>query len=156
MALEIESRFQKLQKLVNAAQLKGLDEEVAAYYCKLGCVLICGNLERCVEILIRDRVGNRSIPQIKTFLAAFFKRGTNYDCDEIKELLYKFDNNWGKLFEAYVHANDRIKTSITSAYSVRNSIAHGGGGSLGPKVLKQYYDDSFTLVVELQDLLHKN
>lgn len=156
MALEIESRFQKLQKLVNVALTKGLDEEVASYYCKLGCVLICGNLERCVEILIRDRIGARSIPQVKTFLSAFFKRGANYDCDEIKELLYKFDNNWGKLFEAYIKANDKIKTSVSSAYSVRNSIAHGGGQSLGPKTLKQYYDDSFTLIVELQDLLQRN
>lgn len=156
MALEIESRFQKLQKLVNAALAKGLNEEIAAYYCKLGCVMVCGNLERCVEILIRDRVGPRSIPQVKTFLAAYFKRGINYDCDEIKDLLYKFDNDWGKLFEAYIKANDKIRVSIASAYSVRNSIAHGGGQSLGPKTLKQYYDDSFTLVVELQDMLLKN
>lgn len=118
--------------------------------------MVCGNLERCVEILIRDRIGSRSVPQVSTFLAAYFKRGTNYDCDEIKDLLFRFDNNWGHLFEAYVKANDFIKTSIASAYSVRNSVAHGGGGSLGPAVLKQYYDASFTLVAELDSLLQKN
>jgi hypothetical protein len=94
LPLEIEYRFQKLEKLVVTAQQKGLDEEVAAYYCKLGCVLVCGNLERCIEILLRDRVGKRSAPQVSTFLAAYFKRGSNYDCDDIKELLFRFDNNW--------------------------------------------------------------
>lgn len=154
--LEIEYRFQQLQRLVNAAQEKGLDEQVAAYYCKLGCVLVCGNLERCIEILIRERIGKRSVPQVATFLAAYYKRGANYDCDDIKDLLYRFDNNWGNLFEQFLKGNDFIRTSIASAYSVRNSVAHGGGGSLGPKLLKQYFDASFTLVAELDSLLQKN
>jgi hypothetical protein len=156
LALEIEHRFQKLHKLVVSAQQKGLDEETASYYCKLGCVLVCGNLERCIEILIRDRVGKRSAPQVSTFLAAYFKRGSNYDCDDIKELLFRFDNDWGHLFDNFVSTNEFIRTSISSAYSVRNSVAHGGGGSLGPNLLKQYFDASFTLVAELDSLLQKN
>ena len=156
MALEIEYRFQQLEKLVVTAQQRGLDEEVAAYYCKLGCVMVCGNLERCIEILLRERVGRRSVPQVAAFLASYFKRGSNYDCDDIKDLLHRFDRNWGHLFEKFIEDNDLIRTSISSAYSVRNSVAHGGGSSLGPKVLKQYFDASFTLIAELDSLLQKN
>lgn len=145
-----------MEKLVVTAQAKGLDEEIASYYCKLGCVLVCGNLERCIEILIRDRIGKRSVPQVSTFLASYFKRGSNYDCDDIRDLLHRFDNNWGHKFEKFVEANDYVKASISSAYSVRNSVAHGGSGSLGPKLLKQYFDASFTLVAELDSLLQKH
>jgi hypothetical protein len=114
VAIAIENRFRAVEKLVVAAQAKGLDPEVAAYYCKLGCVMICGAVERSVEILITERVGGRSAPQVNSFLKSYFKRGTNYDCEEISELLYKFDNIWGHKFKAFIANNDQIKSSVAS------------------------------------------
>jgi RiboL-PSP-HEPN len=149
----VVQRFVALEKLIVAAGAKGLEEQHAAYLCKLGSVLVCGNLERCIEILLTEHIGPRSAPQVRPFLRAYFKRGTNYDCDQICQLLYKFDSVWGRAFEVYLAANDRISDSISSCYAVRNSVAHGGGGGLGPKVLKQYFDDSFSLIVELENMI---
>jgi hypothetical protein len=115
--------------------------------------MVCGAIERSVEILITDRVGSRSAPQVKSFLKAFFQRGTNYDCDQIITLLYRFDTDWGHAFRAFVETNDRIKTAISSCYSVRNSIAHGGGQSIGPAALKQYFDGAFDLIAHLEQVL---
>ena len=129
MALAVESRFHDVERLVLAAQAKGLDPEVAAYYCKLGCVMICGAVERSVEILITERVGGRSAPQVTSFLKSYFRRGTNYDCEAIMALLYRFDSNWGHNFRAFVIQNDKIKGSVSSCYAIRNSIAHGGAQS---------------------------
>lgn len=152
MAFEIEQRFIALEKLVIAANVKGLDEQHAAYLCKLGTVLVCGNLERCVEILITTRL-SKSPPQVRTFLKAYFKRGTNYDCEQIVTLLYRLDSDWGKAFEAYLAANANITDSISSCYAIRNSVAHGGGQSLGPRLLKQYAEASFQLVTSLEALI---
>jgi hypothetical protein len=153
VSLAIESRFGDVEKLVLAAQVRGLDPEVAAYYCKLGCVMICGAVERSVEILITERVGNRSAPQVSLFLKSFFRRGTNYDCEEVSNLLYRFDPNWGHAFRGFVDINDRVKNSVSSCYAIRNSIAHGGAQSLGPATLKQYFEDAFNLITELERLL---
>lgn len=153
MSIAVENRFREVDKLVLAAQARNLDPEVAAFYCKLACVMVCGAIERSVESLITDRVGNRSGPQVKSFLKAFFQRGTNYDCEQIVTLLYRFDTGWGHAFRQFVDTNDRIKTGISSCYSVRNSVAHGGGQSLGPVVLKQYYQDAFDLIVHLEKVL---
>ena len=153
MSIAIENRFRDVEKLVIAAQAKDLDPEIAAYYCKLGCVMICGAVERSVEVLITDRVGGKSAPQIKSFLKSFFKRGTNYDCEEISNLLYKFDTNWGDKFKTFISKNDQIKAGVSSCYAIRNSIAHGGPQSLGPKILKQYYENSFDLIADLEKLL---
>jgi hypothetical protein len=106
VAIAIESRFREVEKLVVAAQAKGLDPEVAACYCKLGCVMICGAIERSVEILVTERVGGKSAPQVNSFLKSFFKRGTNYSCDEILTLLYKFDGDWGDRFNDFISHND--------------------------------------------------
>jgi hypothetical protein len=153
VSIAVENRFREVEKLVLAAQARNLDPEVAACYCKLACIMVCGAVERSVETLISDRVGSRSPPQVKSFLKAFFQRGTNYDCEQIVNLLYRFDSDWGHAFRAFVDNNDRIKTAISSCYSVRNSIAHGGGQSLGPVALKQYFDGALDLIVHLEQTL---
>lgn len=153
MSFEVQQRFQALEKLVAAAGAKGIDEETAAYFCKLGSVLICGNLERSIEILLTARVGSRSVPQVGVFLKAYFKRGTNYDCEQIAQLLYRFDNDWARQFEQYVVNNAGVKESISSCYAVRNSVAHGGGQSLGPRNLRQYFDATFSLIAWLEHML---
>jgi len=153
LSIAVESRFREVEKLVVAAQAKNLDAETASYYCKLGCVMICGAIERSVEILVTERVGGRSAPQVTAFLKSFFKRGTNYDCEEIEGLLFKFDNKWGHAFRAYIERNDQVKISVSSCYAVRNSIAHGGTQSLGPNILKQYFDNAFSLIAELDTIL---
>jgi hypothetical protein len=149
----IEQRFIALDKLVRAAQTKGLDELTASYFCKLGSVLICGNLERCIELILSEKIASKSPPQVMSFLKAYFKRGTNYDCDQLCKLLYRFDPTWGRDFEEFVDKNSAMKEGISSCYAVRNSVAHGGGQSLGPRTLTQYYDASLTLVAQLEYIL---
>jgi RiboL-PSP-HEPN len=153
VSIAVENRFREVEKLVLASQVRNLDPEVAACYCKLACIMVCGAIERSVESLITDRVGNRSVPQVKSFLKAFFQRGTNYDCEQIMSLLYRFDTDWGHTFREFVEKNERIKTAVSSCYAVRNSIAHGGGQSLGPAALRQYFDDAFNLIVQLEQTL---
>jgi hypothetical protein len=147
----IEQRFIALDKLVRAAEAKGLDEQMASYLSMLGCVQVCGNLERCIELLVVEKVGHS--PKVTSFLRAYFKRGTNYDCDEIQQLLFKFDSTWGRAFESYLASNAEVKESIASAYATRNSVAHGGTQSLGPRTLRQYFGSSFKLVADLHTIL---
>lgn len=147
---EIEQRFKSLNELMFAAADKNLDERTASYICRLGSVQICGNLERCIELTITARLASRSPKQIGSFLRRFFQRGVNYDCDRICQLLYQFDSSWGRAFEDFVKSNDRIKESISSCYAVRNSVAHGGTQSLGPQILRQYYEASLEVVAQLE------
>jgi hypothetical protein len=153
LSFEIEQRFRSLEQLVTAAAAKDLDELSASYLCKLGSVLICGNLERCVELVLTARFADRSPPQIGSFIRAYFRRGTNYDCERICQLLYRFDSAWGGAFEAFIGGKEYIRESISSCYAIRNSVAHGGGQSLGPRILKQYYDASFEVVATLEQMI---
>lgn len=150
MAYVIEQRFISLEKLVVAAEAKGIDPQVQSYFCSLGIVLICGNIERCVEHLVTERVAGRTAPQVSSFLKGFFKRGTNYDCEQIKSLFYRFDKRWGAAFESYIDANSFVKDSISSCYGLRNTVAHGGSSNVGHKNLRQYFNASFDLVAQME------
>lgn len=151
MSFEIEQRFKRLDELIVAAANKSLDERTASYICRLGSVQICGNLERCVELILIARLADRSPKQVGNFLRRYFERGTNYDCERICQLLYRFDSKWGHAFEDFVKANDLLKESISSCYAVRNSVAHGGTQSLGPQILRQYYEASLEVVTKLEE-----
>ena len=153
MGLELEYRFSKLEELVKRAADRNLDELTASYFCRLGSVLICGNIERCFEIIVLNWARRKCPEQVGNFFRRYFNRGTNYDCEEIKNFLYRLDKAWGERFEAFVADHDEVSTSISSCYAVRNSVAHGGGGSLGPKSLRQYFDASFSLIAELDDIV---
>lgn len=153
MQFVIEQRFVELQKLVEATQVRGLDEQTASYLCRLGSVLVCGNLEKCIEHLFIEKVGGESQPRVTSFLKGHFKTGRNYDCSNISQLMFRFDADWGRRFENFIEQNGRIKESVSSCYAVRNSVAHGGGQSLGPNAFKQYYDASFTLVAEVEKII---
>ena len=153
MQFVIEQRFAELEKLVVAVQARGLDEQVASYLCKLGSVLVCGNLVKCVEHLLIEKVGGESQPRVTNFLKTHFRMGRNYDCENILQLMFRFDSDWGRKFEKFVEENSRIKEGVSSCYAVRNSVAHGGGNSFGPSALKQYYDATLTLVAELERII---
>ena len=154
MSLPIEHRFSSLEQLVVLANSKDTDELTASYLSRLGSVLVCGNLERCLEIVITERF-SRFGHQIPSFFRSFFKRGTNYDCDEIKQFLFKFDKGWGEAFESYIASNSHVKEGLNSCYAIRNAIAHGGSQSLGPRTLKQYFDVSFELVAEIESIVRR-
>lgn len=151
MSFEIEPRFRHLEELVVAAADKNLDGRMASYICRLGSVQICGNPERCVELILIARLADRSPKQIGSFLRRYFQRGVNYDCERICQLLYRFDSDWGHTFESFVTVNDHLKESVSSCYTVRNSVAHGGSQSIGPRILRQYYDASLEIVINLEE-----
>ena len=153
MQFVIEQRFAELEKLVIAVQARNLDEQVASYLCKLGSVLVCGNLEKCIEYLFIEKIGGESQPRVTSFLKSHFRTGRNYDCDNIQQLMFRFDSQWGREFERFVEANGRVKEGVSSCYAVRNSVAHGGGQSLGPNALKQFYEATLTLVAELEKII---
>lgn len=152
MQFVIEQRFVELEKLILTAQTKGLDEQTASYLCKLGSVLICGNLERCIEHLFIEKVGLTN-PRVAMFLKGHFRSGRNYDCENIQQLMFRFDSDWGREFGKFVDSNGFVKEGVSSCYAIRNSIAHGGGQSVGPRALKQYYEASLTLIAELEKMI---
>jgi RiboL-PSP-HEPN len=104
-----------------------------------GAILLCGYVERSVEVIVLDRLNRRAHERVMQFVKSHFKRGTNYDCEAICQLLERFDTAWARKFRAFVEANDAVKEGLSSVYTVRNSVAHGGDQSLGARRLVDLY-----------------
>lgn len=115
-------------------------DEVKAHLCRFGAVLICGNIEQSVQIIILNRLRAKAHDHVLNFVRSHFKRGQNLDCEAIQQLLNRFDTGWYKAFSKFVEDNPDVKDGVSSCYAVRNSTSHGGTLSLGLKRLKELYE----------------
>jgi len=146
--LAVDSRIKALKALLAKAGDKSLEPEIQSELSKLGAVLSCGTLERCIEAIMLERLQRKAHPRVLNFVKAHFKRGTNYDCEAIEQLLARFDVEWGNEFHAYVEANDATKQAVASCYTVRNAIAHGNNHSTSIANIVDY-------AVEIEKLIGK-
>jgi hypothetical protein len=144
----IESRERKLDKFFARARTTD-DDELKSDLARFGAVLVCGYVERCVEVIILDRLSTRAQPIVLHFIKSHFKKGTNYDCEAICQLLIRFDPDWETAFRSLLKNNDQWLTSLSSAYALRNSIAHGGDSNTGISGIEAFYRDSKDVVAAL-------
>lgn len=150
----IDSRERKLDAFFVRA--KGVsDDELKSDLARFGAVLVCGYVERCVEVIVLGRLAGRAHPRVLQFIKSHFKKGTNYDCEAICQLLVRFDQDWGTAFRLAIGKNDQWSTSLASAYNLRNSIAHGGDGNEGLNRVENLYMDCKNIVVALVDATKK-
>jgi hypothetical protein len=138
--LAIEQRERTLRAFVDRALLPDVPEDVRGHLFRFGAVLLCGHVERCIELIVLDRLQYRAQPRVLAFVKSHFRKGTNYDCNAIKQLLDRFDTDWGRKFETFIAAHDDIREGISSAYAVRNPLAHGNIANLGSNRLNALID----------------
>lgn len=146
MKSAISSRQATLETYINHVCQRGVDELTQSHLIKFGAVLVCGYIERSVEVIILERLDRRAQPRVIQFVKSHFKKGTNYDCSAIESLLQRFDEGWYNNFHSFVEKNPDIKEIISSCYSVRNSIAHGGSANIGQQRLRELFSAGKTLV----------
>jgi hypothetical protein len=98
----IESRKQQLDVFFRRAAEPAISDEVRSDLAKHGIVLICGFVERSVETIIMEKIAQRAHVRVQNFVRTHFKRGTNYNCEAIAQLLDRFDLAWSTKFRAHV------------------------------------------------------
>lgn len=137
MQHELDTRFAALETYVNKAAASTADEQLKSYLFRFGAVLICGNIERSIEIIILSRLQARAHQRVLNFVKSHFARGQNLDCPAIEQLLNRFDSEWYRKFARFVEENHDVKEGVASCYAVRNSAAHGGTQGVGDRRLKE-------------------
>ena len=142
----IDSRIRRLDAFFQRAKQPSLTDEIRSDLAKLGAVLVCGFVERSVEIVVLDRLSSMAHPRVNSFIRSHFRRGTNYDREAICQLFERFDLEWGRRLRETLASRDSITASLESAYTLRNSIAHGGDQYRGLKGVEDLYIDAKQLV----------
>ena len=90
--------------------------------------------------IVLTRLTKKAHPRVLSFISSDFKRGRNMDCEAIAQLLNRFGSGWYREVTDFVKSNSDLKKAVSSCYAVRNSVAHGGTGSLGANRLSELLD----------------
>ena len=143
---DLDARKKRLDVYFKRIQEGDVADEIRSDLAKFGAVQICGFVERSVEIIVLDRLTGRAHPRVTNFIKGHFKRGTNYDCEAICQLLGRFDTQWEANFREYLRKNDNVVSGMKSAYTLRNAIAHGGEANRGVAGVMQLYVDAKSTV----------
>ena len=141
----IEDRFKRLNQQIDLA-CDARDDEVAATLCRFGTVLICGFVERSIELILLDRLKPLAHPRVLNFVKSHFKRGTNYNCDTICQLLERFEPDWRDNFKDFMANHEKEVDGLSSTYAVRNAVAHGGSGGMSSSTLRERRDEAKRIV----------
>lgn len=144
--LSVENRKKSLAAYFKRASAPDISEEIRSDLAKYGTVLVCGFIERCVEEVILERLQKKAHNRVLNFIKTFFKKGKNYDCESICQLLIRFDKNWELNFREFIEKNEELKTHISSAYTMRNAIAHGGNANRGLEGVKDLFEAAKKIV----------
>ena len=141
----IEQRYKVLESQIDRACCSD-HEEMGADLRRFGTVLICGFVERSVEVIILERLRDRAHPKVVNFVKSHFKKGTNYNCEAICQLLERFEPDWRRKFKDFMENNEKEVDSLSSIYSVRNSVAHGGNHGITATVLRDRCVDTKKII----------
>jgi hypothetical protein len=143
----VDSRCRRIDSFFARASAENIDEEISSDLARYGAILASGYVERCIEVIILDRLQTRAQPRVLQFVKSWFKKGSNYDCEAIYQLLMRFDVDWGAKFKTFTEGNPELIESMTSIYTLRNSVAHGGDQNRGLKGVKTLFEDA-KIVIE--------
>jgi hypothetical protein len=137
MQLQLDSRYNAVVSFIGEASDGSVPQEVQAHLYRFGTVLICGYIERAMEIIIMERLSYRAQPRVLNFIRSHFKRGRNMDPKGVGELLKRFDVAWYREFDRLAQADAGMSAGVYSCYDIRNTVAHGGTATVTLRRLNQ-------------------
>src|SRR6185312_9735425 len=108
MQHQLDSRFREIAVFVARLGSEPIPDDIKSYLVRFGTVLICGYVERSVEIIILSRLSTRAHPRVLEFIKSHFQRGRNLDCGAIEQLLARFDPEWYRSFSKFIEQNPDV------------------------------------------------
>lgn len=141
-----------LQKIYHLIEGHGTSS-IVPFLTNYSIVKACGTIEYCFKTIISDYLSGQS-SQLNNYIDNTIRNSSmNPSRDNICRTLNKIDQEWNNEFKNKLntHVNSaRLKNSIDSLNSARNSFAHGDTPSSTFDDIKNYFEDS-ALIIEMLD-----
>ncbi len=88
-------------------------------------VLVSGYLEQAIKETLLHYASQGSRQQITRYIEATWPISKNMKTENIKTILYQFNESWSDEFTTWLEQDEIRKGHINSIVTWRNSIAHG-------------------------------
>jgi hypothetical protein len=154
----IDSCIEELERIDTLIEnLLGHTSPIIPYLTKYAIVRACGTIEYCFKTIIADL--HTGSPQVMNYIDNTIRSSSmNPSISNICSTLKKFDEDWNSSFTSKIrdHAHpQRLRDSIESLNNARNSFAHGGTPSSSFENVRDYFNDTVTIIEMLDEVVNE-
>lgn len=152
--LAISECMSELKKIGSTIKGVGATNDLVPFLTRYSVIKSCGTIELCFKTLLSDFHGNQS-QQIKNYIDSEIRNSSmNPNINNINRTLNKFDSSWNKDFNAKLgRLPSKVKSSLKSLNSARNTFAHGGNPTCTFDDVKGYFTDSVRIIRIIDSVL---
>ena len=148
----IDKCHEELERIYHLIRGHGTSP-IVPFLTNYSIVKACGTIEFCFKTIISDSLSVHST-QIANYIDNTIRNSSmNPSRDNIYRTLRKFDEGWSSDFKKQLNNHKhsaRLKSSIDSLNSSRNSFAHGDPLTPSFDDIKNYFNDS-VIIIEILD-----
>ena len=152
----IDKCLEELQRIYHLVEGHGTSP-IVPYLTNYSVVRACGTIEFCFKTIISDSLSGHS-SQIANYINNTIRNSSmNPSRDNICGTLKKFDENWNLEFKEQLNSHEhseRLKLSLNSLNSSRNSFAHGDPVSSSFEDIRNYFNDSVIIIKMLDSIVN--
>jgi hypothetical protein len=152
----IDKCLEELQRIYHLVEGHGTSP-IVHYLTNYSVVRACGSIEFCFKTIVSDSLSGHS-SQIANYIDNTIRNNSmNPSRDNIGSTLKKFDETWNTAFKEQLNSHehsDRLKFSLNSLNSSRNSFAHGDPVSSSFEDIRNYFNDSVVIIKMLDSIVN--
>lgn len=149
---------EELQRIFHLIEGLGHMSPVVPFLTNYSIVRACGTIEFCFKTIISDLHAGHS-PQVQNYVDNTIRNSSiNPSRDNICKTLRRFDDEWNSKFKDKLNTHEhsaRLKSSIDSLNTARNSFAHGETPSSSFENIKNYFEDSVIILEMLDEVVNE-
>ena len=153
----INKCLEELQRIYHLVEGHGGTSPIVPFLTNYAIVRACGTIEFSFKTILSDSLSGHST-QIANYIDYTIRNSSmNPSRENICKTLKKFDDTWNKEFKKRLNIHPdstRIKSSIDSLNSSRNSFAHGDPLTSSFKDIRKYFNDSIEIIEILDDIVN--
>lgn len=154
----IDSCIEELDRIETLIEnLLGHTSPIIPYLTKYAIVRTCGTIEYCFKTIIADL--HTGSPQVMNYIDSTIRSSSmNPSISNICSTLKKFDEDWNNSFTGKIRDHEhpqRLRDSIESLNSARNSFAHGGTPSSSFENVRDYFNDTVIIIEMLDEVVNE-
>ena len=153
----IDKCLEELQRIYHLVEGHGGTSPIVPFLTNYAIVRACGTIEYSFKTILSDSLSGHS-SQIANYIDHTIRNSSmNPSRENICKTLKKFDDTWNSEFKSRLNNHTdsaRIKSSIDSLNSSRNSFAHGDPLTSSFDDIRNYFNDSIVIIEILDDLVN--
>lgn len=151
MTIRVHQSKSKLDSIINIS-LGMENDEIKSHLAKYICVLISGHIEKSVKLIINEYVYHKANKAISDYVNVSLSKSTNYNFEKICQLLFKFNNDWGKALKD--QTTEKEIHSINSIIANRHLIAHGENSGISFVLLNEWFKDTNHVLNRIDQIIN--